>query len=102
MEKTDDGLTQWWLWEDAEGPSYFISGKDINTYPVIKQPCKKSAGKIVRRKWSINYLCDTSYAENILLFLLLQREALNPASTFQIHPKKGERFVSYYLAKALG
>jgi hypothetical protein len=30
VEKTDDGLTQWWLWEDAEGPSYFISGNDIN------------------------------------------------------------------------
>jgi hypothetical protein len=41
VEKTDDGLTQWWLWEDAEGPSYFISGNDINTYPVIKQPCKE-------------------------------------------------------------
>ncbi|MBK7651136.1 MAG: hypothetical protein IPJ20_10965 [Flammeovirgaceae bacterium] len=41
VEKTDDGLTQWWLWEDAEGPSYFISGKDIASYPVIKQPCKE-------------------------------------------------------------
>jgi hypothetical protein len=41
VEKTEDGLTQWWLWEDAEGPSYFISGKDIASYPVIKQPCKE-------------------------------------------------------------
>ncbi len=41
VEKTDDGLTQWWLWEDAEGPAYFISGKDIASYPVIKQPCKE-------------------------------------------------------------
>lgn len=41
VEKTEDGLTQWWLWEDAEGPSYFISGKDKDAYPVIKQPCKE-------------------------------------------------------------
>ncbi len=41
VQQTDDGLTQWWLWEDAEGPSYFIPASDKSNYPTIKQPCKE-------------------------------------------------------------
>lgn len=41
VQQTEDGLTQWWLWEDAEGPSYFIPASDKSNYPTIKQPCKE-------------------------------------------------------------
>jgi hypothetical protein len=41
VQQTDDGLTQWWLWEDAEGPSYFIPAAEKSNYPTIKQPCKE-------------------------------------------------------------
>jgi len=41
VQQTDDGLTQWWLWEDAEGPSYFIPATEKSIYPTIKQPCKE-------------------------------------------------------------
>jgi hypothetical protein len=41
VQQTDDGLTQWWLWEDAEGPSYFIPSSEKSNYPTIKQPCKE-------------------------------------------------------------
>ncbi len=41
VQQTDDGLTQWWLWEDAEGPSYFIPASEKSNYPTIKQPCKE-------------------------------------------------------------
>jgi len=41
VQQTEDGLTQWWLWEDAEGPSYFIPAAEKNNYATIKQPCKE-------------------------------------------------------------
>jgi hypothetical protein len=41
VQQTEDGLTQWWLWEDAEGPSYFIPASEKSNYPTIKQPCKE-------------------------------------------------------------
>jgi len=41
VQQTDDGLTQWWLWEDAEGPSYFIPASEKSNYATIKQPCKE-------------------------------------------------------------
>lgn len=41
VQQTEDGLTQWWLWEDSEGPSYFIPASEKNNYPTIKQPCKE-------------------------------------------------------------
>jgi len=41
VQQTEDGLSQWWLWEDTEGPSYFIRARDKNKYPTIKQPCKE-------------------------------------------------------------
>jgi hypothetical protein len=41
VQQTEGGLTQWWLWEDAEGPSYFVSASEKSKYPIIKQPCKE-------------------------------------------------------------
>jgi hypothetical protein len=41
VQQPEDGLTQWWLWEDAEGPSYFIPASEKNNYATIKQPCKE-------------------------------------------------------------
>mgnify|MGYP006957112863 CR=1 FL=1 len=41
VQQTEDGLTQWWLWEDSEEPAYFVHDRDKSTYPVIKQPCKE-------------------------------------------------------------
>jgi len=41
VQQTDDGLIQWWLWEDAEGPSYFIPATEKSNYPTVKQPCKE-------------------------------------------------------------
>jgi hypothetical protein len=41
VQQTEDGLTQWWLWEDAEGPSYFTHIREKDSFPIIKQPCKE-------------------------------------------------------------
>jgi len=38
---SEDGLMQWWLWEDSEEPGYFIHDRDMSSYPTIKQPCKE-------------------------------------------------------------
>jgi len=39
--RSEDGLMQWWLWEDTEEPAYFIHERDKSSYPTIKQPCKE-------------------------------------------------------------
>lgn len=33
--------TEWWLWEDADGPSRFIHASQKSNYKEVRQPCKE-------------------------------------------------------------
>ncbi len=41
VQQAEDGLMQWWLWDDSEGQSLFVHDRDKNKYRVVKQPCKE-------------------------------------------------------------
>jgi hypothetical protein len=41
VQEAEDGLMQWWLWDDSEGQSLFVHDRDKNKYQVVKQPCKE-------------------------------------------------------------
>ncbi|MBL7873064.1 MAG: hypothetical protein JNM78_15715 [Cyclobacteriaceae bacterium] len=41
VQKAEDGLMQWWLWDDSEGQSLFVHERYKNKYRVVKQPCKE-------------------------------------------------------------
>ncbi len=41
VQQTEDGLTQWWLQDDVEGPSYFTHVREKDLFRTIKQPCKE-------------------------------------------------------------
>lgn len=41
VERTENGNTAWWLWEDSERPSQFINALDKPSYKEVRQPCKE-------------------------------------------------------------
>lgn len=39
--KTEEGLTEWWLWEDAEKPALLVNAVNKSRYKEVRQPCKE-------------------------------------------------------------